>query len=400
MDADSSLLLYMNSCFIKLSRFFYRLNSKLHKGQNRRLYRITFKKTSGLAPTYLFLKIESKMVTKQMKFSIEFNEYYTEVWLSPRCEFNIIQKSQNFLVDSFPQIQNSEGKLVNMIPEPRTFKSFILSPKIFRSFNTKYFLDSSGCSVGKLFYLNEDAFFCNESALGVADGIGSLKTEFGISSRDFSHELMVKCDQYSRVRGENLQNHMLNCKEVIKQAYNSLESGGSSTFLLALLSGRQMNILNLGDCGLILIRNDGSFKIVFQTTAKVHSFNTPYQLTRRFSLKQLTEGNHSIKNIDKSDDINDSDEFMITTLPGDYVVMGSDGLWDNLYPTEILKILEQYKHEPVHKIAAIITKIAKIRAIGISKTPFSVLHKASGKGNYIGGKIDDITVVVAKVLVR
>jgi protein phosphatase PTC7 len=276
-----------------------------------------------------------------------------------------------------------------------------MSPKIFRSFNTNYYLDSSGCSVGKLFYLNEDAFFNNEYALGVADGIGSLKSEFGISSRDFSHELMVKCDQFSRIRAESLSKKLLTCKEIIKQAYNSLESGGSSTFLLAVLSGRQINILNLGDCGLILLRFDCSFKVVFQTTAKVHAFNTPYQLTRKFSLKQLTEGKTSVRNIDKSDDINDADEFVITTLPGDFVVMGSDGLWDNLYPNEIVKIFEQYRMEPVHKIATIITKIAKIRAIGISKTPFSnSLRVAYGKNNYVGGKIDDITVVVAKVLVR
>ena len=236
--------------------------------------------------------------------------------------------------------------------------------------------------------------------MGVADGIGSLKTEFGISSRDFSQELMSKCDQLSRVHESNLTSRLLNCKQIVNQAYNALESGGSSTFLLAVLSGRQMNILNLGDCGLILIRHDGSFKIVFQTSAKVHSFNTPYQLARRFSLKQLTEGTNSIKNIDKSDEISDADEFMITILPGDFLVMGSDGLWDNLYPSGVLKILEQYKKEPVHKIAEIITKIAKIRAIGIGRTPFSVLYKASGKGNYVGGKIDDVTVVVAKVLVR
>ena len=131
MDANSSLLLYMNTCFIKLSRFFYQLNSKLHKGQNQRLYRISFQKTSGLAPTYLFLKIESNMVKRQMKFSIVFNEYYTEVWLSPNCEFSIIQKSQFFLVDSFPHTKNSEGQIVNIVPKPRTFKSLKLSSKVF-----------------------------------------------------------------------------------------------------------------------------------------------------------------------------------------------------------------------------------------------------------------------------
>lgn len=131
MDTNSTLLLYMNTCFIKLSRFFYHLNSKLHKGQNQRLYRISFKKTSGLAPTYLFLKIEANMVTRQMKFSIVFNEYYIEVWLSPNCEFSIIQKSQFFLVDSFPHTKNSEGKLVNVVPEPRKVKLIKLSSKIF-----------------------------------------------------------------------------------------------------------------------------------------------------------------------------------------------------------------------------------------------------------------------------
>ena len=189
-------------------------------------------------------------------------------------------------------------------------------------------------------------------------------------------------------------------KEIVSKAYNSIDCGGSSTFIIATLIKRQINILNLGDCGLILIRFDGTPRIIFKTTPKLHCFNTPYQISRRFSLNQLKSGNQCGSQLTTSDSVSDADEFLITIYPGDIAIMGSDGLLDNMHAEEILKITYLYRYEHPSFIAQAISKVAKENAEGTKNTPFSLKYnslKNNDNRNYSGGKIDDITVVVAKI---
>jgi protein phosphatase PTC7 len=394
MDSDTMVLFYVKESMSRLSRFFSLANSKLHRRKNHRLYRITFKKTSGLSSTFVYLY--NKDQSKQMHYSISSQEYFLELWLEPHSEFCIKQQGRQFLVDSYPQVTNKSGKIVNLTQKPKKFEVFSLHSKLSRTFSKNLFFESAGYSVGKHSNLNEDAFFCNELALGIADGIGSLKSEFGISSRDFSHELMNKSEYFSQKLMKSPKK-AFTCKNIIKNAYQAVEAGGSATFLLALLSGRQLNILNLGDSGLILARSDGAFKVVFQTTPKLHNSITPYQLTKKFSQRQLLASGLG-KNLEKSDEVADADEFVITALPGDVLVLGSDGLWDNLHPAEIVKILEQYSWNSVEKLAAIITKIAKIRTVGFNGCLSGVNSLMAKYSEFVGGKPDDITVIVARIV--
>ena len=60
--------------------------------------------------------------------------------------------------------------------------------------NGEYIFKTGGYSIGKSPNTNEDAYFCTDTVIGVADGIGSLQRAFGISSQEFSSELMAKCE--------------------------------------------------------------------------------------------------------------------------------------------------------------------------------------------------------------
>lgn len=83
--------------------------------------------------------------------------------------------------------------------------------------------------------------------------------------------------------------------------------------------------------------------------------------------------------------------------------MGSDGLWDNLSPEEILEIFDKHKDYSVQSLTTIILKHAKQKSLGNQKTPFSSKYNnfdESNKDRYIGGKNDDITVVLAKIKVQ
>ena len=269
-----------------------------------------------------------------------------------------------------------------------------------RPTNSQHIFESGGISMGKSEFLNEDAYFCNNRIIGVADGIGSLQKEFGISSKEFSTRLMENCEQLALSSEFHTIKKAGKLREIVSQAYNSIDCGGSSTFIIATLIKRQINILNLGDCGLILLRFDEAPKIIFQTTPKLHSFNTPYQISRRFSLNQLKSGNDCCPQLNTSDNISDADEFLITIFPGDIAIMGSDGLLDNMDAEEILKITYLHRYEHPKFIAQAIAKIAREKAEGTNNTPFSLKYNNLKNNNnlgYRGGKIDDITVVVAKI---
>jgi protein phosphatase PTC7 len=70
-------------------------------------------------------------------------------------------------------------------------------------------------------------------------------------------------------------------------------------------------IANLGDCSLLLIRNGN---VVFQTKEMQHAFNFPLQI-----------GTHS-----RDEPMKDAEKSEVEVEKGDVVVLGSDGLMDNL----------------------------------------------------------------------
>lgn len=91
--------------------------------------------------------------------------------------------------------------------------------------------------------------------------------------------------------------------------------------------------------------------------------------------------------------------FKIPVSPGDVIVAGTDGLFDNLYNHEISSIVGMgiaagFSPEATAKK---ITALARHRAQDRKQqTPFSRAAQEAGF-SYFGGKLDDITVVVSCV---
>jgi protein phosphatase PTC7 len=84
------------------------------------------------------------------------------------------------------------------------------------------------------------------------------------------------------------------------------------------------------------------------------------------------------------------------------VIAGSDGLFDNMYPDEIISMVEDQFKQPynserilISTLAERLCKQAATNALDLSyKSPFA--HNAGRNGMaYSGGKPDDITVVVS-----
>ncbi|KAK4685166.1 protein phosphatase PTC7, partial [Tremellales sp. Uapishka_1] len=98
---------------------------------------------------------------------------------------------------------------------------------------------------------------------------------------------------------------------------------GSSTCLLALLHHSTLLIANLGDCSLLVIR---AGEVVFRTKEMQHAFNFPLQV-----------GTHS-----RDEPMKDAERNNVAVERNDIVVVGSDGLMDNLYEEDILDTLATF----------------------------------------------------------
>ncbi|XVF26804.1 hypothetical protein REPUB_Repub14bG0050400 [Reevesia pubescens] len=229
--------------------------------------------------------------------------------------------------------------------------------------------------------LGEDAHFicCNEQTFGVADGVGGWAAK-GVDSGEYARQLMVNAVMaiHEEAEGE------VNPRRVLNQAYLHTKAEGSSTACILTLRDSLLHVVNVGDSGFMVFRNT---KLVYQSPIQQHDFNRPYQL-----------GNSQTS--DKPDMAMD---LFVRVEAGDVVVVGTDGLLDNMYPTEIEEILKRETEEKQgvclcpNKIALLVAEYALYNSF--DKFAFSPFAKAAMKAGFsrMGGKVDDITVVVGIV---
>ncbi|XP_075510520.1 putative protein phosphatase 2C 80 isoform X2 [Primulina tabacum] len=223
----------------------------------------------------------------------------------------------------------------------------------------------------------EDAhFICDEEqAIGVADGVGGW-ADVGVNAGLYARELM----SYSVQAIQKTPNGSIDPLLVLEKAHAATKAMGSSTACIISLKNQGLHAINLGDSGFIVIR-DGC--TIFESPIQQHGFNFTYQLDS-----------------DSKGDLPSSGQvFEIPVVPGDVVVAGSDGLFDNLYTKEIEAVVADAIKEGLSPNASAkkLASFARVRALDKKQqTPFSTAAQEAGYA-YYGGKLDDITVVVSYV---
>ncbi len=160
----------------------------------------------------------------------------------------------------------------------------------------------------------------------------------GIDAKLFPLALTTTCKQFiMKNRNENEKLFDLLCKS--HQIVQQTKIYGSSTICLTSLSKKtaQLQSLNLGDSGYMIIRNK---VVVFKSQPQTHRYNAPYQLACIPPASYAT--------------INTSEDFVYRDMPedsislthdledGDLLLLSTDGLFDNLYEDEIANILDQF----------------------------------------------------------
>eukprot|EP00899_Mesostigma_viride_P016099 jgi/Mesvir1/24490/Mv21845-RA.1 len=247
----------------------------------------------------------------------------------------------------------------------------------------------------------EDAYFISHIrgegggprlvVLGVADGVYMWRSH-GIDAGAYARGIM----EAARHAVEGLG--MVSAVSIMEHAYETVRSQrvlGSCTMCVAVIDQDkgQVRSANLGDSGFAIVTRTG--KVVYHSPQHEHSFGCPYQF-----------GHHSGSNIPA--------DAHVVSLPigeDDIVVMGSDGLFDNVSDDEIGQqvLALQKAHgadgKPPHGAAArtLASELARRLTSAAMETsldkeaitPYAISASEAMQMAFRGGKTDDITTVVA-----
>lgn len=224
----------------------------------------------------------------------------------------------------------------------------------------------------------EDAHFVfpEKQAAGVADGVGGWAAK-GIDSGKYARGLMRNCVVTAVASG----GAFLNPKRVLTKAHSRTTAAGSSTACLISFDGVYLQAANLGDSGFAIFRRR---QFVYQSPVQRRGFNCPFQLG-------TGEGCESPAAAWSG---------KIMLKPGDIVVVGTDGLFDNVFAEEMYETLgAEEAAATVEELAAILAELAFNNSMDKFKdSPFAAEAREAGRSHH-GGKADDITVIVGRVTV-
>ena len=227
----------------------------------------------------------------------------------------------------------------------------------------------------------EDSYIVSSptnSTLAVADGVGGWESK-GVNPRAFADQILIRTYEFIK-SGEN------NPYYALSAGFEMTNETGSSTVCIGKMTPDGIfRVANMGDSGFLIIRNE---EILLQSSEHQHRFNFPYQLGRNKYGEPHGEDRPS-----------DAEIYQITLEKGDVVVMGSDGLLDNVWPKEILDYINKQPRNPIALADGLASMAYHASQQDDNFVPF--FHRAKEEGvqfaSYRGGKEDDITVLVGIV---
>lgn len=158
--------------------------------------------------------------------------------------------------------------------------------------------------------------------------------------------------------------------QALSAAYGKVTDIGSSTATVAVLNCNEVEAVNLGDSGFIHFScKDRQYNIQNVSKEQQHEFNVPYQLSYLPSpdylakmesegrtrearqLKHLLENGKICKDEAKSADI-----YTYEAVDGDIFILGTDGLFDNIFSNEAKNIVNTC----MFNVSKITPRVAKV----------------------------------------
>ncbi|KAM0458797.1 hypothetical protein ACHAPV_005786 [Trichoderma viride] len=188
-----------------------------------------------------------------------------------------------------------------------------------------------------------DAFFVsrvNESgsvAFGVADGVGGW-VDSGVDPADFSHGL---CDYMASAAYEypSGSDAPLTARKLMQKGYEAVcedpnvPAGGSTACVAIARPEGVLDVANLGDSGFLQLRLNA---VHTSSEPQTHAFNTPFQLSvvpPSVAARMAAFGGSQLCDLPR-----DADVTHHQLRHGDVLVFATDGVLDNLFNQDILRI--------------------------------------------------------------
>ncbi|KAL7934536.1 protein serine/threonine phosphatase 2C [Trichoderma chlorosporum] len=188
-----------------------------------------------------------------------------------------------------------------------------------------------------------DAFFVsrvNESgsvAFGVADGVGGW-VDSGVDPADFSHGF---CDYMAAAAYEypSASDKPLTARKLMQMGYDAIckdsnvPAGGSTACVAIARPGGVLDVANLGDSGFLQLRRNA---VHAYSEPQTHAFNTPFQLSvvpPSVAARMAAFGGAQLSDLPR-----DADVTHHQLRHGDILVFATDGVLDNLFNQDILRI--------------------------------------------------------------
>ncbi|EEQ86466.2 hypothetical protein RJZ56_005936 [Blastomyces dermatitidis] len=264
----------------------------------------------------------------------------------------------------------------------------------------------------------DDAILVSENYLGVNDGVGAWATKpqghAALWSRLILHfwalEVERNVNEYSP---PDVVSYLQRAYELTVEATTTPNEWlGTTTSTTAVLhyttnSGApapMLHVTTLGDCQLLVIRPSEQ-RVVFKTEGQWHWFDCPMQL-----------GTNSIDTPKEN-----AQSTQVELQEKDLVVAVSDGVVDNLWEHEVMKVVldsleewdsgkkkdaDMFADQPADGNGGVVYAARNLlqAAKAIAQDPFAespYMEKAIDEGLTIeGGKMDDISVVIGRCMKR
>ncbi|KAL6452029.1 hypothetical protein SBY92_003338 [Candida maltosa Xu316] len=245
----------------------------------------------------------------------------------------------------------------------------------------------------------DDTMLVSPTIIAVADGVSGWEdstsnenTSSGIWSRSMVETFSRLMTEYKiRIFPHRLKKRDI--KEILDDSYlhtshlmDLQKLSGSSTLVLGMLSGETLQMISIGDSKIYIIR-DG--KIIKTNTEQMQSELCPQQI-----------GTHTLDHLPS--DIAWIESFKLKE--GDYIVMCSDGISDNLYEWEIENYVSEWVTKKASNMKNLATKLLiKAKEVAFDDyayTPYNekVNSLKEPHQHSQGGKVDDMSIIVAKVV--
>lgn len=235
----------------------------------------------------------------------------------------------------------------------------------------------------KVLWGGEDAVFLKGKTFGVFDGVSGAEKISGkpLYSITLANNMKKSLKETANKQRGLTYNELVLALTDAANIADDRATGASTALVASVGEDGFLRAVNLGDCVMIVVRNNQ--RIVSRTKEISHYFDCPYQLSA-----------------DSPDRPVDSTQLGVKLQKGDTIVMGSDGVFDNLNDQTLLNCIQENSNTMPKAMFLANSIVALSRKVSYDReadTPYAKLAKRNGYPEYTsgkGGKVDDISVVV------